>query len=72
VERQSVKTRWLKKSLARVSMDGDVESLGYVWLYIVSEFSRLHLSYKLDCMPALSGLASILSEKALGSYLAGI
>ena len=49
-----------------------MQSLGYIWLDIVSEFSRLRLTVEADRMPALSGLANSLSTTTLGSYLAGI
>jgi hypothetical protein len=39
---------------------------------LVSEFSRLSLTYEHDRLPALSGLAAKLSDKQLGRYVAGI
>lgn len=73
VDTTSPKTGWLKKSLAIASRsESSMQSLGYIWLDIVSEFSRLRLTVEADRMPALSGLANSLSTTTLGSYLAGI
>lgn len=70
---KSVELGWLKKNLAVVSRpDANPKTLGYVWLDIVSEFSRLRLTKESDRMPALSGLANSLSSQKLGAFLAGI
>ncbi|KZL87609.1 heterokaryon incompatibility protein, partial [Colletotrichum incanum] len=42
------------------------------WRAIVSEFSTRRLSYGLDKLPALSGLASVIHEKTGSSYVAGL
>lgn len=54
VDTTSPKTGWLKKSLAIASRsESSMQSLGYIWLDIVSEFSRLRLTLEADRMPAL-------------------
>jgi len=42
------------------------------WFDIVSEFSKLRLTYSTDGLPALSGLASCLSSQMDGPYFAGL
>ena len=43
-----------------------------LWLDIVAEYSQLSLSYETDRLPALSGIASSLSERFKTTYLAGL
>ncbi|EFQ36147.1 heterokaryon incompatibility protein [Colletotrichum graminicola M1.001] len=42
------------------------------WQAVVSEFSTRKLSYELDKLPALSGLASVVQKKTGSSYVAGL
>lgn len=42
------------------------------WMALVIAFSHAHLSNETDVLPALAGLASAFSKKALGTYYAGI
>ncbi|KAK2044833.1 heterokaryon incompatibility protein [Colletotrichum somersetense] len=42
------------------------------WQAVVSEFSARKLSYGLDKLPALSGLASVVQQKTGSSYVAGL
>jgi hypothetical protein len=63
----------LKSLFARASMpDPPLRMLRFAWHDLVSEFSRLDLTYETDRLPALSGLAEKFSRPALGQYLAGI
>ncbi|PVH68875.1 HET-domain-containing protein [Cadophora sp. DSE1049] len=66
-------TGWLKKSLTVVkNPKATTDQIGYVWLDIVSEFSKLHLTKESDRMPALSGIASTMCDGIMGEYIAGI
>lgn len=42
------------------------------WLRLVNEFTSLSISSELDRLPAVSGLASCISERLDGPYMAGI
>ncbi|CZR63669.1 uncharacterized protein PAC_13566 [Phialocephala subalpina] len=64
---------WLKHTLGVVfNPDVSKDGLRHVWLDLVSEYSRLHLTRESDRLPALSGLAKSFSGNGLGSYLCGI
>jgi len=64
---------WLKNFVVgELHSNLSADRLGYVWLDLVSEFSALQLTRETDRLPALSGLACEFSDKALGSYVAGI
>lgn len=43
-----------------------------VWWKIVSEYSKKELTYEIDVLPALSGLASLIHTATGDQYLAGI
>ncbi|PVH68832.1 HET-domain-containing protein, partial [Cadophora sp. DSE1049] len=49
-----------------------IDDIGYVWLDLVSEFSRLDLTKDSDRLPALSGIASTMSDGVMGPYVAGL
>lgn len=66
---------WLKSLFASVLTPGvPHEKLSYIWMDLVSEFSRLDLTYESDRLPALSGLAAKFSNGSLGlgDYFAGM
>ena len=64
---------WLKQSIMNTLQDREMlESLAYVWLDVVSEFSRLRLTKESDRMAAVTGIASKFSGTALGPFIAGI
>ncbi|KAH8652570.1 heterokaryon incompatibility protein-domain-containing protein, partial [Ilyonectria robusta] len=64
---------WLKSCLTRALNDNAaVQDLRFAWFDIVSEFSRLELTYEKDRLPAVYGLAKKLSRPILGRYLAGM
>ncbi|KAI9172790.1 hypothetical protein HJFPF1_02304 [Paramyrothecium foliicola] len=42
------------------------------WRNLVEEFSSKSITKRTDCLPALSGLATIWSAQSLGRYLAGL
>jgi hypothetical protein len=42
------------------------------WLEIVHEFTKLEISYELDRLPAISGIASSLCEELQSPYIAGV
>ncbi|KAF2262151.1 HET-domain-containing protein, partial [Lojkania enalia] len=63
----------LKSLFAVVDVPGaPEEKLAYIWIDLVSEFSRLDLTYESDRLPALSGLAAKFMNTALGDYVAGM
>jgi hypothetical protein len=43
-----------------------------LWLDVVTEFSKLRLTYATDCLPAISGIASRFAQGIDGPYLAGL
>lgn len=65
--------RWLK-SMFTSAFKGhiDHQMLALAWVDLVSEFSRLDLSYESDRLPALSGLAAKFTHTSLGNYFAGM
>lgn len=68
---------WLKPFVAQIDRPyidtkGPYSIPCGIWMDLVSEFSRLSLTYEHDRLPALSGLAAKLSDKQLGRYVAGI
>jgi hypothetical protein len=63
----------IKKLFTSISRGGASElDCADFWLDIVSEFSKLTLTYSTDGLPALSGLASRLSPQMDGPYFAGL
>jgi hypothetical protein len=64
---------WLKQSIINsLEVYENPGELGYVWLDVVSEFSRLRLTKESDRMPAVSGIARRFYGTGLGRYVAGI
>ncbi|ORY11043.1 heterokaryon incompatibility protein-domain-containing protein [Clohesyomyces aquaticus] len=63
---------WLKSLFACVdTQDVSMDRLSYIWMDLVSEFSKLDLTFESDRLPALSGLAARFSNNSMGAYLAG-
>jgi len=72
-ERYEGRPVWLKESLINsLKTYATPDELGYVWLDVVTEYSGLRLTNESDRMPAVSGIASKFSGKALGRYIAGL
>lgn len=64
---------WLKPLVAKVERPGLIyEDFSMIWMDLVSEFTRLDLTYESDRLPAISGLAAKLTNTCLGDYLAGM
>jgi hypothetical protein len=42
------------------------------WFDVVEEFSRLHLTWESDRLPALTGVATVFQERLQSGYLAGL
>jgi hypothetical protein len=64
---------WLKASIIKsLTTYTTLAQRGYVWLIVVTEYSRLCLTNESDRMPAISGIASKFSGGALGRYISGI
>lgn len=66
-------TSTLKGRMARaVHESTPVEYVHTIWLGVVEEYSMLAITKESDRLPALSGLAKILSQKLQTLYLAGL
>jgi hypothetical protein len=64
---------WLKSLFASVEMTNMAsDGACLIWLDLVSEFSRLDLTYEGDRLPALSGLAAKFLHCSMGDYFAGM
>jgi hypothetical protein len=68
-----INTGYLKTCFSLASLHtSSLTDIGAVWLFMVSEFCQLSLTYESDRLPALSGLASHFSNPVLGNYITGI
>ncbi|KAF2654862.1 HET-domain-containing protein, partial [Lophiostoma macrostomum CBS 122681] len=66
-------THWLKSLFASIEMTQIAnERICFIWLDLVSEFTRLDLTYEDDRLPALSGLAAKFLNRSMGDYFAGM
>jgi hypothetical protein len=55
-----------------LSRGGEIKLLADLWLDIVTQYSRLQLSFEKDRLPTLSGLAKRLSNRFSATYIAGL
>lgn len=60
-----------KDQFIRLSYDEEKFNIHELWLGLLSQYSRLNISYDSDLLPALSGLAKLWQSRGAGKYLAG-
>lgn len=60
------------ESVSPSSPMSTISEIMAVWRKIVSEYSKKELTYEMDVLPALSGLASLIHTATGDKYLAGI
>lgn len=60
------------ESVSSSSPTNNISEVMAVWRTIVSEYSKKELTYEMDVLPALSGLASLIHNATGDQYLAGI
>lgn len=61
-----------KQTIAATSISSDVRASLDAWFHVVECYTRLHLSYPTDSLPAIAGIASRMDNLGFGAYYAGL